>query len=38
MATLSEINNESLSAAIAIKIDMKTEVTMIPVSDVDRAK
>src|ERR1700739_4610295 len=35
MATLSAINNESASAA---KVDMKFEVVVIPVADVDRSK
>jgi len=35
MATLSAINNESARAA---KVDMKFEVVVIPVADVDRSK
>jgi catechol 2,3-dioxygenase-like lactoylglutathione lyase family enzyme len=38
MATLSAINNEPASAAIAAKVDMKFEVVVIPVADVDRSK
>jgi catechol 2,3-dioxygenase-like lactoylglutathione lyase family enzyme len=38
MSTLSGTNNESLSGASAAKVDMKFEVIVIPVSDVDRAK
>ena len=37
MATLSAISNESANASIA-KLDQKIEVTIFPVSDVDRAK
>jgi catechol 2,3-dioxygenase-like lactoylglutathione lyase family enzyme len=38
MATLSAINNEPASAASAAKVDMKFEVVVIPVADVDRSK
>src|SRR6266850_4479743 len=39
MATLSAIrNNEPTANANAVKVDMKLEVVVIPVSDVDRAK
>jgi catechol 2,3-dioxygenase-like lactoylglutathione lyase family enzyme len=38
MSTLSATNNEPLSGAGAAKVDMKFEVIVIPVSDVDRAK
>jgi catechol 2,3-dioxygenase-like lactoylglutathione lyase family enzyme len=38
MATLSAINNESASGASAAKVDMKFEVVVIPVADVDRSK
>src|SRR3954469_16002895 len=39
MATLSAIrNNESITNANAAGVDMKVEVVIIPVSDVDRAK
>ena len=38
MSTLSATNNEPLSGASAAKVDMKFEVIVIPVSDVDRAK
>jgi catechol 2,3-dioxygenase-like lactoylglutathione lyase family enzyme len=38
MATLSTINNEPASAASAAKVDMKFEVVVIPVADVDRSK
>src|ERR1700735_5284657 len=38
MSTLSATNNEPASGASAAKVDMKFEVTVIPVSDVDRAK
>ena len=38
MATSSAINNEPVSDASAAKVDMKFEVIVIPVSDVDRAK
>jgi hypothetical protein len=37
MSTLSATNNEPFSGASAAKVDMKFEVTVIPVSDVDRA-
>jgi hypothetical protein len=38
MSTLSATNNEPFSGASAAKVDMKFEVIIIPVSDVDRAK
>ena len=38
MATSSAINNEPVSDASAAKVDMKFEVIVIPVADVDRAK
>jgi catechol 2,3-dioxygenase-like lactoylglutathione lyase family enzyme len=38
MATLSAINNEPVRRESAAQLDMKIEVTVIPVSDVDRAK
>jgi catechol 2,3-dioxygenase-like lactoylglutathione lyase family enzyme len=38
MATLSAINNEPARAASAAKVDMKFEVVVIPVADVDRSK
>lgn len=38
MATLSAINNEPVSGASAAKVDMKFEVIVIPVADVDRSK
>src|ERR1700677_830543 len=38
MSTSSATNNEPLSGASAAKVDMKFEVIVIPVSDVDRAK
>ena len=38
MATLSAINNEPTNAAITANVDMKFEVVVIPVADVDRAK
>src|SRR3954466_5858208 len=38
MATSSAINNESVSGAGAAKVDMKFEVIVIPVADVDRSK
>ena len=39
MATLSVVhNNEPTTNANATKVDMKLEVVIIPVSDVDRAK
>ena len=38
MSTLSATNDEPLSGASAAKVDMKFEVIVIPVSDVDRAK
>src|SRR3954463_11456830 len=38
MATLSAINNVSASAASAARVDMKFEVVVIPVADVDRSK
>ena len=38
MSTLSATNNEPASGASAAKVEMKFEVIVIPVSDVDRAK
>src|ERR1700735_3767400 len=38
MSTLSATNNEPASGASAARFDMKFEVVVIPVSDVDRAK
>src|ERR1700720_1458358 len=38
MATLRAINNEPVSGASAAKVDMKFEVIVIPVADVDRSK
>jgi catechol 2,3-dioxygenase-like lactoylglutathione lyase family enzyme len=38
MATLSAINSGPVRREIAAKLDMKIEVTVIPVSDVERAK
>src|SRR6202171_3389926 len=38
MATSSAINNEPVSGANAAKVDMKFEVIVIPVADIDRAK
>ena len=38
MATLSAINNEPVSAASTSKVDMRFEVVVIPVADVDRSK
>ncbi len=38
MSTLSATNNEPVRGARAAKVDMKFEVIVIPVSDVDRAK
>src|SRR5215467_4895105 len=38
MATSSAINNELVSGASAAKVDMKFEVIVIPVADVDRSK
>ncbi len=38
MSTLSATNNEPLSDASAAKVNMKFELVVIPVSDVDRAK
>src|ERR1700683_3433637 len=38
MSTLSATNNEPASGASAAKVDMKFEVIVIPVSDVDLAK
>jgi catechol 2,3-dioxygenase-like lactoylglutathione lyase family enzyme len=38
MATSSAINNEPVSDASAAKVDMKFEVIVIPVADVDRSK
>src|SRR3989442_12452807 len=38
MATLRAINNEPDSGASAAKVDMKFEVIVIPVADVDRSK
>jgi len=37
MATLSAVNNEALSGAVAAKVDMKFEVVVIPVADVARS-
>ena len=37
MATLRAINNEPDSGASAAKVDMKFEVIVIPVADVDRS-
>jgi hypothetical protein len=36
MATSSAINNEPVNGATAAKVDMKFEVIVIPVADVDR--
>ena len=38
MATLNAINNEPVGGGSAAKVDMKFEIVVIPVSDVDRAK
>src|SRR3979411_3143159 len=38
MAPLSAINNEPVNGATAAKVDMKFEVIVIPVADVDRSK
>src|SRR5438477_7654757 len=38
MATSSAISNKPVSGASAAKVDMKLEVAVIPVADVDRAK
>lgn len=38
MATLSAVNNEPTNATSPAKVDMKFELAVIPVSDVDRAK
>src|SRR5579859_3485442 len=38
MATSSATNNEPVSGATAAKVDMKFEVIVIPVADVDRSK
>src|SRR5215467_13803456 len=38
MATLSAINNESANVSSAARVDMKFEVVVIPVTDVDRSK
>jgi catechol 2,3-dioxygenase-like lactoylglutathione lyase family enzyme len=38
MATSSAINNDPVSGASAAKVDMKFEVIVIPVADVDRSK
>jgi catechol 2,3-dioxygenase-like lactoylglutathione lyase family enzyme len=38
MGTLSAINNEPVTAASSAKVDMKFEVVVIPVEDVDRSK
>src|SRR5262245_48447754 len=38
MATLSAVNKAPVSSAIAANVDMKFEVVVIPVADVDRAK
>jgi catechol 2,3-dioxygenase-like lactoylglutathione lyase family enzyme len=38
MGTLSAMSNETANAANAAKVDMKFEVVVIPIADVDRAK
>jgi len=38
MATLSAINNKAANAPSAVRVDMKFEVVVIPVTDVDRSK
>jgi len=38
MATLSEVRNEIAASAKAARVDMKFEIVVIPVSDVDRSK
>ena len=38
MATLNAINHEPASGASATKVDMKFEVVVIPVADVNRSK
>jgi catechol 2,3-dioxygenase-like lactoylglutathione lyase family enzyme len=38
MSTLSATNNEPLSGASAARVDMKLEVIVIPVADIDRSK
>src|SRR5215470_16574084 len=38
MATTSALNNEPVKGASAAKVDMKFEVIVIPVVDVDRSK
>jgi catechol 2,3-dioxygenase-like lactoylglutathione lyase family enzyme len=38
MATLSAVGNDTASSASVAKVDMKFEIVVIPVSDVDRAK
>src|ERR1700731_853281 len=38
MATSSAINNEPVGSARAARVDMKVEVIVIPVADVDRSK
>ena len=38
MATSSAINNEPVSGASAAKVDMKFELIVIPVAEVDRSK
>ena len=38
MATLTAVSNESTSRTIPAKVDLKFEIVVIPVSDVDRAK
>jgi hypothetical protein len=38
MASLSAIHNEPVGGASAAKVDMKFEVIVIPVADVDRSK
>src|SRR5579862_3166888 len=38
MSTSSAINNEPVSGSTAAKVDMKFEVIVIPVADVDRSK
>src|SRR5438046_8560805 len=38
MTTLSAVNNEPISSASAMRVDMKFEVVVIPVADVERSK
>ena len=38
MATLSAINNEAANAPSEVRVDMKFEVVVIPITDVDRSK